>query len=428
MKKIVNYKQAIQFLYENLPMFQRQGAPAMKKDLTNIRLLLEALAHPQNKFSSIHIAGTNGKGSTSHILSALFQAHNKNVALYTSPHYRDFRERMKINNQLVPKDFVVTFINENLELIERVRPSFFEITVAMAFQYFSEQQVDIAIIEVGLGGRLDSTNILDPEITAITNISYDHQQFLGDTLEEIAGEKAGIIKDEIPVIIGEKQEEINHIFESIARQKNAPINYAEELVSVTFDEKNLLVNCHVDSYEFSFKAQWFTDYQIKNLKTAIAVFMAYAKRVGMIIEWDSVSEYLEDLPYKTYFLGRWMTLGESPKIIAESAHNMAGLLLAFEKLKNLSYAQLHMVLGFSDDKNLSTIMDMFPKTAKYYFAKADIPRGMDAQKLKEAFAKNKLKGRSYVSVKNALQAAKRAAKKDDFIYVGGSIFVVAEVV
>ncbi len=422
-----HYQDALDFLYTQLPMFQRQGNSAMKKNLDNIKALCAFLGQAQNDFPSIHVAGTNGKGSTTHMLSALLQSQGLRVGVYTSPHYKDFRERIKINRQFISKHEVLDFLHLILPKLEEIKPSFFEITVAMAFYHFSKQGVDIAIIEVGLGGRLDSTNVILPLISAITNISKDHTQFLGDTLEQIAAEKAGIIKNNIPVIIGEKQEPVQHVFLQKAKEQSADLQWAEDIVEVVFDQAVGNGKVQMADRTFSFKAAWFVDYQRMNLQTAMACFIQWGQITDRKIDWTVIPQALEELPERSYFLGRWMTLGESPKIIAESAHNEAGLAVVFNKLAKLDYHQFHFVLGFSNDKDLDSVLHFFPKKARYYFAKANIPRGLDARELKKQAATFGLKGRSYVSVKNALKAAKRQATKQDFIYIGGSIFVVAEV-
>ncbi len=422
MKKFRSYTAVLDYLYTSLPMFQRQGAPAMKKDLTNIRKLCEALNNPHHSLRTIHVAGTNGKGSTCHILSALLQSQGYSVGLYTSPHYKDFRERVKINSDLMSSKFVVDFVNENKEKIEEIRPSFFEITVAMAFAYFAEKKPDFVIVEVGLGGRLDSTNIITPELSVITNISKDHVQFLGDTLPLIAVEKAGIIKASVPVIIGERQKETTAVFTNKAKEMKSELIFAEDLVQVKnkADEVSLAYAQRV----YHFSLDWFSVYQGKNLATA---WLAFEHIMGGGIKQKMIKEYLEAMPEKTYFLGRWMKLGENPLIIAESAHNEAGLEIVMNKLESLTYENLFMVLGFSSDKDLSSVIHLFPKNARYLWAKAKIPRGMNAEYLMKFGRIHELNGKTYSKVSRAFAAAKRMAKPGDMIYVGGSIFVVAEV-
>ena len=415
-------------------MFQRVGAAAMKKDLTNIKLICSQLGNPQNKFPAIHIAGTNGKGSTAHLLTSVFQSAGYKTGLYTSPHYVDFRERIKINGNYVPEDFVVDFVEQNSSVLNLIKPSFFEITVAMAFDYFAKEKVDIAIIETGLGGRLDSTNILNPLLSVITNISLDHQQFLGDTIELIAVEKAGIIKEKVPVIIGEEKPESQKVFEKVASSKDAEIFYADrhyqaELISqnVTHDVYNIKLN---NEWCFSnLEVNLHGAFQAKNLQTvlqAIEVFNDLKKFPEL--KREHIRDGFKNLIELTNFKGRWQSLGENPKIICDSAHNEAGLKIAMRELRKLPKEKLHFVLGVLNDKSIDKILSFLPKDAKYYFAKADIPRGLDALILKEKAAEFSLKGEVYNSVKEAFENAKKAASKNDLIYVGGSTFVVAEVI
>lgn len=427
------YRQTLQYLYEQLPMFQRIGPAAFKKDLGNIQALMEALGNPHQRFRSIHIAGTNGKGSVAHMMSAVLQAQGHKVGLYVSPHYRDFRERIKVNGQYIGKRVVVEFVKTNQKLIETIRPSFFEITVAMAFDHFHRQDVDVAVVEVGLGGRLDSTNIIRPLLSIITNISLDHQQFLGDTLPEIAGEKAGIIKSDIPVVIGETQEQTRPVFIEKATKEAAPISFADQIWQATllradlnhsyyritkygkviYDE--LAVNLH-------------GDYQTKNLQTVLEACSVLKLKAELPVNRDAFVEGLAQLKKRTRFIGRWHILGTQPTILADSAHNEGGLQLVLRQIEQLPYGQLHMVIGTVADKEVDKVLHFFPKTARYYFAKADVPRGLDAQQLRDKARAFGLHGRAYSSVRNALRAAKRQAAPDDLIFVGGSIFVVAEVV
>ncbi len=409
-----SFKQCLDFLYAQLPMYQRVGPAALKKDLTNIRKLCKHLDNPENKFPSIHIAGTNGKGSVTHMIAATLSDTDLKVGIYTSPHYMDFRERIKINNQLIPKKAVTGFVRKNRAVIEEIKPSFFEITVAMAFDYFAQEQVDIAIIETGLGGRLDSTNVITPLLSVITNISMDHQQMLGNTLKKIASEKAGIIKKNSPILIGEKQEEVLPVFKQKALSKSAPLKIAS--IRLNLAEKKILTDL--------LKAP----YQLKNVTTALSALQLLSK-VSSIYSYNrkSAIQSLTDLYKKVYYLGRWQTISKKPLIISDSAHNEAGLTEVISALKKAKYTQIHFVLGFVNDKSLDTILQIFPKDAVYYFAKADIPRGLDATILKEQALKNSLDGKAYKSVKIALSAAKRKVKKGELIYVGGSIFTVAEV-
>lgn len=427
------YKTTLNYLYKQLPMFQRVGNTAFKKDLTNIIALCDHLGQPQEKFPSIHIAGTNGKGSTTHLLGAMLQASGLKVGFYTSPHYKDFRERIKINGKLMGKRHIVDFVENHKETFEKIRPSFFEITVALAFDYFAAQKVDIAIIETGLGGRLDSTNIITPLLSVITNISLDHQQFLGDTLPLIAGEKAGIIKSKVPVVIGETHKLTKPIFKEKAQICNAPIIFADKNISVverTVQAHHTLYYVKGRVYNFNkLSVNLMGNYQQKNICTALQTISIF----NQISDFPEVTatmieDGLHHLKKLTYFLGRWQKLGDAPTIICDSGHNQAGVKLILQQLDKLDYEQLHFVIGMVNDKDIGKILKMLPKHARYYFVKANIPRGLAADILKEKAKEYGLKGRKYSSVKNGLKAAKRAASASDLIFIGGSTFVVAEVV
>lgn len=428
------YEQTLEYLFTQLPMFQRIGPKAFKKDLTNIIKLAEAIGYPHQKFPSIHIAGTNGKGSTAFALSAIFQSHGYKTGLYVSPHYKDFRERIRINGQYVSRRFVIDFVAQNKSLFTDIKPSFFEITVAMAFAYFAAQKVDIAIIETGLGGRLDSTNILHPLMSIITNISYDHQNFLGETLPEIAGEKAGIIKKNTPVVIGETQPETQPVFERVAREHNAPLSFADQTLKLiekeqTLEFTNYDIRKHEKPYLNDLKVNMHGPFQRKNLLTvleSLAVLEQYHPQYHFTE--DNVRAGLFNLKKLTRYIGRWQVLQQNPMILCDSAHNEGGLELTIGQLKQLDYSTLHCVLGFVNDKNIDKPLSFFPKNARYYFAKANIPRGLDAKLLQKSALNHQLHGKTYTSVKNALSAAKRAADPNDLIFVGGSVFTVAEVV
>lgn len=428
------FQETLDYLYTQLPMFQRVGTTAFKKDLTNILALCKTIGDPYKTYPSIHLAGTNGKGSTAHILAAILQASGKKVGMYTSPHYKDFRERIKINGRLASKRYIVDFVNTHRQLFETIKPSFFEITVAMAFDYFAQQKVDVAIIETGLGGRLDSTNIITPLLSIITNIGYDHQQFLGETLAEIASEKAGIIKPHIPVVIGESHPETKSIFIEQATKKQAAIVFADQVLSVNIKETSPLHNHYqiASKKEATFptvlKVDLKGNYQTKNLATALqAITIIRENKLLPPISNEAIVAGLDNLKERTYFIGRWQQIGTSPTILCDSGHNVDGLHTVLEQLKSIEYTQLHFVFGMVKDKDPSKVLSMLPKSAKYYFAKANIPRGLDAKHLKKEAAKHDLIGRAYVSVRNALKAAKRQASARDLIFVGGSIFVVAEV-
>jgi len=440
------YKKTLTFLYEQLPMFQRVGKQAFKKDLSNSIAFGKYLDQPHEKFPSIHIAGTNGKGSTTHLIGAMLQGNGYKVGYYTSPHYRDFRERIKINGQFISKKYVTNFIDHHLAFIRDIKPSFFEITVAMAFDYFARKKVDIAIVETGLGGRLDSTNILNPILSVITNISYDHQEFLGDTLGLITKEKAGIIKEKVPVIIGETQEEIAGLFEEIAKRKNAPIIFADKWADISKTIAQPGHTVHDVRFNLPFLktpanplrahpelqdliVDLTGEYQKKNLVTALMTIHQLSRiKLFSNISEAGIRTGLKDLKALSYFIGRWQWLSHNPRIVCDSAHNEAGIQQVIHQLKQLTYDRLHFVLGMVKDKETEKVLRLLPVTARYYFVKANIPRGLAADRLKEKAEAYGLNGRAYSSVKNGLLAAKRNAEANDLIFVGGSIFVVGEVV
>ena len=389
-------------------MYQRLGASAYKSDLSNTLKLINYLGNPQNDFKSVHIAGTNGKGSTSHMMASVFQEAGYKVGLYTSPHLKDFRERIKINGKLISKENVVHFIEKHQSFFLKNKLSFFEMTVGMAFDFFKNEKVDIAIIEVGLGGRLDSTNVVKPEIAVITNIGLDHTRFLGDTIKEIAFEKAGVIKTETPVVIGEYTEETKAVFLKKSKQEQSPIVFAED-VSTPKLELDLL-----------------GDYQLKNSQTAYTAF-SVLKKIGWNISKKTIQAGLKKVIVNTGLAGRWQILNHSPKIICDTAHNREGLTFVMKQLSAVSCDQLHIVLGFVDDKNLDIILPLFPKNATYYFCKPNVDRGLDEDKLKQKASKYTLVGQTYSSVNEAYNKSLTVATKNDVIFVGGSTFVVAEV-
>lgn len=420
-------------------MYQRVGVAAYKKDLTNTLALCEHLGNPHQRFPSIHVGGTNGKGSVSHMLAALCQAQGLKTGLYVSPHYKDFRERIKINGQYIPRRRVVDFVLKNRTYIESIQPSFFELTVALAFDYFAAEQVDIAIVEVGLGGRLDSTNVITPLLSVITNISYDHINLLGDTLPLIAAEKAGIIKPGVPVVIGETHPESAPVFLKKAAETQSAIVFADAHFQVVEKAQKNWKSSIYDvfkngqPYLSDLEVEAAGPFQAKNLATVLQAWeslgLGPAAGVGLP---------LAQLRSLTHFMGRWQVIGHHPTVLCDSAHNEAGIRLAFEKISTFvtSYepdhqrgeaSRLHIVTGFVNDKDVGSILGLFPTEARYYFAKANIPRGLDAAALRNQAATHGLRGRSYVSVKNALQAARRQARPNDLVVVIGSIFVVAEV-
>ncbi len=438
------YQQTLDFLYAQLPMYHRVGAAAFKKDLTNTLALCDHLGNPHHKFPTIHVGGTNGKGSVSHFLAAICQTLGLKTGLYVSPHYRDFRERIKVDGQYIPKRCVVDFVETNRPAIETIQPSFFEMCVAMAFDHFAREKVDIAIVEVGLGGRLDSTNIITPLLSLITNISFDHMDMLGHTLPLIAGEKAGIVKQGIPVIIGEWHAETAPVFVEKASAQAAPIFFAEqhfvtEVVSETLETTLYRVTKNGTTFLPPFEAEVAGPFQQKNINTVAQVVdvLSQLPRFQDIISKKQKKAHdvvaalpvaLRQLRLLTKFQGRWQVIGTRPTVLCDSAHNDAGLSSVFEKIAALRAGHnLHIVTGFVNDKDLSKALRHFPADARYYFAKANIPRGLDAHALRDRANEYGLEGRAYASVRKALQAAKRRATPDDLVLVVGSIFVVAEV-
>lgn len=405
----MNYNDTLNWMFAQLPMYQRQGKTAFKKDLTNSLALAKHLKNPEKKFKTIHVAGTNGKGSTSHMLASVLQEAGYKVGLYTSPHLKDFRERIKINGKVISEEDVIGFIEDNKSFLEELKLSFFEMTVGLAFDCFAKQKVTIAIIEVGLGGRLDSTNIITPEVSVITNIGLDHTQFLGETLPEIAFEKAGIIKPTVPVVIGEFQEEVFPVFEKIAQEKNAPLFLAS--------------NINTSSYLTDLKGS----YQVNNVKTVLKT-IEVLKQKNLVISEENLKNGLLKVIENTSLLGRWQILSKQPKVICDTGHNKEGLTYTLKQLLQEKFSKLHFVFGVVNDKDLKDILPMFPKEATYYFCKPDIPRGLEATLLQKQCAKFSLKGQIYSSVKEAYNTALKSAAKDDLIFIGGSTFVVAEVI
>ncbi|WP_323789316.1 folylpolyglutamate synthase/dihydrofolate synthase family protein [Psychroserpens sp.] len=406
----MNYQETVNWMFKQLPMYQNQGKSAYKVDLSNTILLAKHLNHPEQHFKSIHVAGTNGKGSTSHMLASVLQEAGYKVGLYTSPHLKDFRERIKINGKEVSKKFVIGFIKRNLSFLEENQLSFFEMTVGMAFHCFKKQNVDIAIIEVGLGGRLDSTNIITPEISVITNIGFDHMQFLGRTYQAIAKEKAGIIKQQVPVVVGETQKQTKDVFIEMAQNKGSEIYFADQLVSRNF-ESDLKGN-----------------YQKHNIKTVVQTINVLNSQNNFHVSDLQLKKGLNNVVDNTGLKGRWQILQENPRVICDTAHNKEGLVYVIEQLKNEKYNKLHMVFGVVNDKDLDSILTLLPKDATYYFCKPDIPRGMDVHQLKTQFLLNGCFGDSYHTVNEAFNSALQKANSEDLIYVGGSTFVVAEII
>ncbi len=404
----MTYKETTDWMFSQLPMFQMQGASAYKKDLTNTHLLVEHLKHPETKFKSIHVAGTNGKGSTSSMIASILQEAGYKVGLYTSPHLKDFRERIRINGEMISEDFVVDFISENKSFFEANQLSFFEMTVGLAFDYFAKEQVDIAVIEVGMGGRLDSTNVITPLVSVITNIGFDHTQFLGDTLPKIAAEKAGIVKSNVPVVIGEYSDETKPIFIAKAKLENAPIYFAK------------------DNLEEAYECALLGDYQVHNKKTVLQAIKLLQSQFK--IEENHIKLGLENVIQNTGLLGRWQILKQKPFTVCDTAHNSHGLKIVLNQIQKHQFETLHIVLGVVNDKDLDSILPLFPKSAKYYFCKPNVPRGLDAEILKQKASHFSLFGKVFNSVSEAYDEAVNSAKDSDFIYIGGSTFVVAEIV
>jgi dihydrofolate synthase / folylpolyglutamate synthase len=430
----MNYQQTLDFLFSQLPMYQRDGAAALKPNLNNITTLCDALGNPEQKFRSIHIAGTNGKGSVSHMLASVLQNAGYKVGLYTSPHLKDFRERIKINGEVIPENEVVLFVEKHKELFSTLKPSFFEMTVSMAFDYFATQQVDIAVIETGLGGRLDATNIIKPILSVITNISSDHTYFLGTELSSIATEKAGIIKTNTPVVIGESHTETKNVFMDTAHKKNAPILFADEIYqakNITHSTTQALLKLDI----FTGKTLVYKDvqcdllglYQQKNGATVLAA-ISLLQQLAFTISVAHIYNGLQTTVATTGLLGRWQILSNNPLTIADIGHNEDGIKEVCKQLALTPHTHLHFVLGVVNDKDLANMLINLPKTAIYYFCKANISRGLNAKELQQQALTFNLKGNIYQSVNEAIADAKRQAKTDDLIFIGGSAFVVAEAI
>jgi len=421
-----DYQQAIDYLYANLPIFQRVGAAAYKRDLTNTLQLCEVLDNPQFKFKSIHVAGTNGKGSTSHMLASVLQSSGYKTGLYTSPHLKDFTERIKINGEQIDKEFVVQFVNKIKPSIELIKPSFFEITVAMAFDYFAQQKVDVAVIEVGLGGRLDSTNVITPVVSVITNISFDHKDLLGDTLEKIAFEKAGIVKTGIPVVVSERQPEVEKVFIEKASESRAEICFANDYYQITHSEKGLDVIFNKKQFISELEIPLKGIYQTKNLAGVLKT-VDILRETDFQISHTNLISGLEKSVEQTGLKGRWQQLSNRPLMICDTGHNYAGVQEVVMQISLQKFEKLHIVWGMVKDKEPEEVLSLLPKDASYYFCQADIPRALDAEQLKEKALLFGLKGVVVKSVNQAIQQAKEKANANDFIFIGGSTFVVAEI-
>jgi len=427
----MNYQQTIEYLFSRLPMYSRIGAAAFKKDLTNTITLCKHLGNPHQKFKSIHIAGTNGKGSVSHMLAAILQTAGYKTGLYTSPHLKDFRERIKVNGNEINEKFITDFTEKIRPLIEKIEPSFFEITVAMAFDYFAEKKVDIAVVEVGLGGRFDSTNIITPELSVITNIGWDHMNILGDSLEKIAFEKAGIIKTNVPVVIGEMITETKTVFENTASEKNAPVYLAtrEKHVEGWKWQKHELIVEIAERGKTDHK-KYHLDlpgiYQSKNLLTVLEA-CSVLKELKYNIDENGIREGLQKAKKMTGLHGRWEIIHENPTIVLDVGHNEDGIKQIIQQIELTTHHDLHIIIGMVKDKEIDTVLSLLPHSANYYFAQANIPRALPAETLKEKAGEFNLKGKVIPDVNEALTEARSKAHKDDLILVCGSVFLVGEV-
>ena len=428
----MNYQETLSYLYDQLPMFTRIGSAAIKKDLTNTLALCKALGNPQTKFKTIHVAGTNGKGSTSHMLASILQEAGYKTGLYTSPHLTDFRERIRINGNMISEQKVIDFVAQHQELFESVKPSFFEWTVALCFQHFADEKVDIAIIETGLGGRLDSTNIIEPVLSVITNIGWDHTDLLGDTLSKIAFEKAGIIKEKTPIVIGEYQEETFPVFKEKSKLSESELILAMQKVNVLYF--NSSINHAAFDVQFQFGLYWknvYSDltgiYQEKNIRTVLAC-LEPMRKVGFLINEQHLRDGLSFVKKNTGLLGRWQILNKQPLTICDTGHNINGIAYVLEQIGQQNFEHLHFVIGMVKDKDIVKILALLPVNATYYFTKANIPRALSELDLQAQASNFQLKGKTYPSVKEAIAAANNAASKNDLIFIGGSTFVVAEAI
>jgi dihydrofolate synthase/folylpolyglutamate synthase len=434
----MNYPETLAWLYAQLPMYQRVGAAGFKKGLGNTEALALALGHPETRFRSVHVAGTNGKGSSSHLLAAVLQSAGYKVGLYTSPHLREFTERIRVNGQELAPDYLVEWVAKHQGLFAEVQPSFFEMCVALAFDYFAAEQVDVAVVEVGLGGRLDSTNIITPLVSLITNISYDHQAMLGDTLPEIAGEKAGIIKPGRPVVVSQRQPEVAAVFEAKARQQGSPLLFA----ATRYEARPAAGTTGADPasagvqvldvyragslYLANVALGLLGDYQRLNLPGVLAT-LDELRTQGFIITESAVRQGLREVTRLTGLRGRWSIIGQRPLVVADTGHNEAGLRLVLAQLARVPHRHLHLVIGTVNDKDVTKVLALLPHEATYYFCQAAIPRALPAEELAALATAQGLTGRAYGPVPAAVAAARAAASAEDVVFIGGSTFVVAEV-
>lgn len=422
----MNYKETLDYLYKSAPLFQQLGSQAYKEGLENTFTLDEYFHHPHREFRAIHVAGTNGKGSCSHTLAALLQEAGYKVGLYTSPHLVDFRERIRVNGMPIHHAYVVDFVERHRAFFEPLHPSFFEITTAMAFRYFADRQVDVAVIEVGLGGRLDCTNILSPELSIITNISLDHVQFLGNTPSQIATEKAGIIKPKVPVVIGEATSETRPVFEAKAKEVGAPIVFAEDhpLIQGAYIDESGCWNYATKQYTL-LRGELGGLYQLKNTNTLLTA-IEILKQKGFSLSDDDVRSAFLRVCQLTGLQGRWQKLETSPRLYCDTGHNVGGITYIVEQLQRQTYNHLHIVFGMVNDKDITTVLELLPKEACYYFTKANVKRALNEEDLSDLAVQHQLHGTCYPTVKEAVEAAKKNASAQDFIFVGGSSFIVAD--
>ena len=428
----MTYQETLEWMFNKLPMYQRIGAAAYKADLNNTIQLLDLLDNPHHSFKSVHVAGTNGKGSVSHTLASVFQEAGYKTGLYTSPHLRDFRERIRINGEMIPEENVVQFIDTYKDKFEAMELSFFEMTVGMAFDYFRKEKVDIAIVEVGMGGRLDSTNLITPELSIITNIDFDHTKFLGDTRAKIAYEKAGIIKPGIPVVIGETHPETEQVFIDKAKECGSPIYFADQIFDCdkiyfeSFTEQKFDVWKNSELYMEALEIPLMGNYQQKNLTTVMCAIDLLRDKFNLSD--DDIRDGISKVVRNTHLMGRWQILCKDPLTIADTGHNVAGITEVVRQLAEMHYGKLHFVLGMVNDKDIDSVLQLLPRGAEYYFCKADIPRGLDANILAEKAFDMGLRGQVFESVSHAYRSAVNNARFGDVVFIGGSNFTVAEVV
>jgi len=431
----MNYQQTLDYMFSRLPMYQRIGPAAYKANLDNTLALSKHLDQPENRFKSIHIAGTNGKGSVAHMLASVLQQAGYKTGLATSPHLKDFRERIKINGKCVSEQFVVDFIRQHKSYLERINPSFFEMTIAMTFDYFAKEAVDMAVIETGMGGRLDSTNIITPEISVITKIGLDHTRFLGNSIEQIAIEKGGIIKKNIPVVVAKYQPETYDVYKQFSDELNAPIVFADKLFSVENSDLFLLqgkkfLKVHISALQGnrkSFLLDLLGHYQAENLLCALTVLNRLQKEKKIKISEKDIREGLCNVARNTGLQGRWQQLGDHPMVICDTGHNTDSFKYIVKQIKSTPHKRLHVVIGMVEDKEISSMLSLLPPNASYYFCRPNVPRGLDQKKLADKASCFSLHGKHYSNVADAFQAAKKDADTDDLIFIGGSTFVVAEV-